>query len=47
MGDVTKKKVIESDILSIDYGLCTHIGRAQHNQDAVLVTSGPATLNGM
>jgi protein phosphatase len=41
-----KKKVVETDILSFDYGFCTHIGQRQHNQDEVLVPSAPGTLNG-
>jgi protein phosphatase len=42
----TKKKAEETDILSFDYGLCTHIGKRQHNQDEVLVPSAPGTLIG-
>lgn len=42
----TRKKAEETDILSFDYGLCTHIGKRQHNQDEVLVPSAPGTLIG-
>jgi len=42
----TKQKSLETDMLSFDYGLCTHIGKRQHNQDGVLVPSAPGTLNG-
>jgi protein phosphatase len=42
----TKKRAVETDILSIDYGLCTHIGERRHNQDEVLVPSAPGALNG-
>lgn len=45
MGAPTRKKVVESDILSLDYGVCTHIGQRQHNQDDVLVSSTPLTLS--
>lgn len=41
-----QKKSVETDILSFDYGLCTHIGKRQINQDGVLVPSAPGTLNG-
>lgn len=46
MGARSKKNVLKPDILSINYGICTHTGQRQHNQDEVLVTSAPATLNG-
>ena len=46
MGAPARKLAVESGILSIDYGLCTHIGQRQHNQDEVLVSSAPGTLNG-
>ena len=42
----TKKRAVETDILSIDYGLCTHIGKRRHNQDEVLVPSASGALNG-
>lgn len=42
----TKKRAVETDILSIDYGVCTHIGKREHNQDEVLVPSAPGALNG-
>lgn len=40
------KKAIETDILSVDYGLCTHIGKRERNQDEALVPSAPGALNG-
>ena len=40
------KKAVETDILSFDYGLCTHIGKREHNQDEVLVPSAAGALNG-
>lgn len=46
IGAPIKKKDVEPDTLSIDYGVCTHIGQRPHNQDEVLVTSAPGTLNG-
>jgi protein phosphatase len=41
-----KKKALDIDVLSFDYGRCTHIGKRQHNQDEMLVPSAPGTLNG-
>jgi protein phosphatase len=42
----TKRRAVETDILSIDYGVYTHIGKREHNQDEVLVPSAPMALNG-
>ena len=42
----TKKRAVETGFLSFDYGLCTHIGKLEHNQDEVLVPSAPGALNG-
>jgi serine/threonine protein phosphatase PrpC len=46
MGVLARNLAVESGILSRDYGLCTHIGQRQLNQDEVLVSSAPGTLNG-
>jgi protein phosphatase len=42
----TKKRAVETDILSTDYGVCTYIGKREHNQDEELVPSAPGALNG-
>ena len=40
------KKAVETNILSFNYDLCTHIGKREHNQDEMLVPSAAGALNG-
>ncbi len=37
MDALIRKRVIGTDVPSLDYGFCTHIGQREHNQDEVLV----------
>ena len=46
MDDSASKRTLTTDINSIDYGVYTHIGRRQHNQDAVLLKSIPVSDRG-
>jgi len=46
MGEIKKNRILKPDTFSIDYGVCTHIGQRDQNQDAVLIESVPVSLNG-
>jgi serine/threonine protein phosphatase PrpC len=45
MGMSKGKKALKPESYSIDYGVFTHIGRRQHNQDSVRIPSAPVSLN--
>ena len=45
MGTPKRIRVLKPNPFSIDYGVSTHTGERHHNQDAVRVTSSPASLH--